>query len=170
MKMKHNTHLTDDKISQAALGEIDLTSRERAHLDTCDKCARKTALLNKDLKILKYTVQGMIPESNLKISLPEQEKRKKIYDIKTIIGKYGRIAATSAVIIIAVLSFYISGTLTDQGEKDFSRSITSYLEESLIDSIFTFEDDVLSETYLEIACVSFESDNDDFYQFLVPPI
>jgi len=168
--MKNDIHLSDDVISLAACDESSLEKELKDHLDTCIICSRRRDGLVNDLSNLGQTAAHHVPESLVSISLETQSRSTKPYDIKAIFNTYGRMTAMAAVVMIAVISFYISGKPEVNIRSGIAGLQSSQLDHSFLEDIFNIDDETLPDSYLEIACASYESNDDGFFQFLIPPI
>jgi len=162
-----NRHLTDDEIIAALVDEADLGPELQAHLSDCRRCSSKLKKIHQQLHDLGHMAEQMAPVSTQSIRLPETIDRSDSqtgWRLKPVLG------AMAAMVLVVMLvwpqakfyirTYFIQNMLT-QGIKE---------DNILISEVDVLVEDALPEKYRHILAAAEPEFNQDFMQYIVPPI
>lgn len=167
MTFNKGFHLNEDQILRAVVDEADLPRPVREHLSTCPLCQKNKERLEQDLKRLGQMAERFSPLPGKRVSLPEPTPRGGMdwsWNRRVAFG----VAAMTALLIIFV---WWSPLLRTTHETGTGTLIQEFWEsDRLMTDVSMLVENALPPVFLDITGEPDSEFDEEFMQFVVPPI
>jgi len=167
MKRESAPHLDEDLLIRAVVDEADLPADAAGHLAGCDACRQRAESLDRDLARLGEVARRQVPFYGKRIRLPDEASSRSGFRLR-----FGGLAA-GALAAAAALLLVFWGAPYFRPSSPVPPALLS--EAAWQDDRFMAQVDLLVENslppvYLEIAGEGRPELDEEFIQFLIPPL
>lgn len=160
-------HLDENQIIQAVVDESDLPAAVQAHLSACSQCRDIKQRFEQELTNLGNLAAQLAPRPQRRIILPVQAPRSRFLDF----WNWRRLMAAAAT--VAALFIAVWGTnMARKYSEHRTETLTAEMRDAkqLMTEVNSLVDNALPPFYVEISDDSKPDYDEEFYQFLIPPI
>lgn len=163
--MRENSHLSEDELIWTVVDEGELPVQARVHLAMCSQCRSKCEGLRTDLERLSGLAERFTPSLRRRVVLPLEEPAGFRHWLRR-----WRIAFAAAAIASVLVALWFA---------PFERALRNdtavvgrelWEDERFMAELSTIESIPLPAVDLEIVGASYEALDEDFMDFVVPPV
>ena len=167
MKSDKDFHLDEDQILRAVVDEADLPRSVREHLSTCPLCRANKEQLEQDLNRLGRMAERFTPLPGKRVSLPEPKPRGGMDWVWNRRVAFG-ITAMTALLIIFVWWSPLLRTIPETGTGTLIQEF--WESDQLMTDVSMLVENALPPVFLDITGESDSEFDEEFMQFVVPPV
>lgn len=167
MSRDKDLHLDEDELIWAVVGEAELPPTLQEHLSTCSRCRANQERLEQDLARLGQIAERFVPSPRRPVSLPLERPRR-------FIGRswdwQAYVSAAAAVALVFIFLWWSPMFRNTPGDKN--NMVARDMEESerLMTEVSMLVENALPDVYLDISAESESGLDEEFMQFVVPPV
>lgn len=167
MKRDHENHLDEKQLIQAIVDQADLPASVQAHLAKCRQCRLRKENFERELANFGQMAERYAPQPQKRVRLPAHETKSTFWTLLNWRSAIG-VAATVAAVLIVFWGTTIVRNLSEHGTGGLASEILE--AQRLMMEVNMLVDNALPVFYLEISGENNPDYDEEFYQFLIPPI
>jgi hypothetical protein len=163
----NNHHLDESQLIKAVVDASDLPESVQAHLSACTQCRNSRQSLERELTNLGQIARLSVPKPQRRIILPVEKSASRFLSFlnwRSVIVA----AATVAVVFMIVWGTNLARNYSEHRTENLTAEMRD--AKRLMTEVDSLVDNALPPFYLEIADVPKPDYDEEFYQFLIPPI
>ncbi len=167
MSPDRDLHLDEDKLLWAVVDETELPLTLQEHLSTCPQCRAAKERLEQSLVRLGQGAERFAPLPRKRVSLPVEKPRSSIWwswSRRSYIG----VAVTVTLMIVIVWWSALFRTTSEDSEDMLAREM--WEADRVMTEASMLVENALPPVYLDICGKSDPDYDEEFMQFLIPPI
>ena len=167
MSPDRDFHLDEDKLLWAVVDEAELPPPLQEHLSTCPRCRAAKERLEQDLARLGQMAERFAPLPRKRVSVPVEKPRSSIWWSWSRRSYIGAAVTVTLMIVIVWWSALFRTTSEDSGDM-LAREM--WEADRVMTEVSMLVENALPPVYLDICGKSYPDYDEEFMQFLIPPI
>lgn len=167
MKSANMQHLDEEQLIQSVVDVSDLPDSVRAHLAECGRCRAGKLSFELEMQTLGQKAEQFAPQPQRRIVLPALKTRKPLGHLLEW-RKLAAAAATVAAVFILVWGTDLVRNHSESGPENLTADMVE--SKRLMTEVNTLVDNALPPFYLVLSVENQADYDDEFYQFLIPPV
>ncbi len=167
MNSNDNHHLDENQFIKAVVDASDLPEAVQAHLFTCTQCRNRRQNFERELTSLGQIAGLSVPKPQRRIILPAQKSTirfSSFLDWRSVIVA----AATVAAVFMVVWGTNMARNFSEHRTENLTAEIRD--ANRPMSEVNSLVENALPPFYLEIADEPKPDYDEEFYQFLIPPV
>ena len=163
MNKSNDSHMNEEQIYKAIIDESQLLPSENEHLSDCSECRTAVESFQKDLKLLGQTAESFVPLPKKRMVFHEKTGKNFLWGWKTSF-------AAAITILFFVITMHSDSVKNIFYNKTEIANSEQYSEDILMTEVNNLVENSLPAKYLFISDEDNTDYDEDFIDFVVPPV